>query len=263
MANTSANAEAFAAEAGATPVVAGADAPTATTSTFNTAPANKFYTEEDLARTRAQEKDKLYPQIDKLKEELEALKRVQAEKDAAIAAEEAAREAERAEKAKKKQEEEMELRDLLKAKETEWNEQLERERQERERAFALLEREKTFAEVQNYRQTRIEQVRDNIIPELVDLIQGNTIEEIDASIAGLQERSSRILESAQQAMQSARRDMTGTRVTAPQAGPLDINTGNRQFTAEEIAAMPMNEYVKYRQQLLSDKARGRTQGLFG
>ena len=95
------------------------------------------------------------------------------------------------------------------------------------------------------------------------MIQGSTIEEIDASIAGLQERSSRILDSAQQAMQAARKDMTGTRVTAPQAGPLDINSGNRQFTAEEIAAMPMNEYVKYRSQLLSDKARGRSQGLFG
>jgi len=265
MTNTSANAEAFAAEAGATPVVAGVDASTATTSnTFSTnTTSTQFYTDADLARVRAQEKDKLYPQIDKLKEELDALKRVQADKDAQAAAEQAAQESKKAEEAKRKQEEEMELRELLKAKETEWNEQLERERQERERAFALLEREKTFAEVQNYRQTRIDQVRDNIIPELVDLIQGNTIEEIDASIAGLQERSSRILESAQQAMQSARRDMTGTRVTAPQAGPLDINTGNRQFTAEEIAAMPMNEYVKYRQQLLSEKARGRSQGLFG
>jgi hypothetical protein len=64
-------------------------------------------------------------------------------------------------------------------------------------------------------------------------------------------------------MQAARRDMAGTRVTSPQAGPLDINTGNRQFTAEEIAAMPLNEYAKYRQQLLSDKARGSSQGLFG
>ena len=166
-------------------------------------------------------------------------------------------------KEKKRQEEEMSLKELLNSKENEWKEQLERERQERERAFALLEREKNFAEIQNYRQTRIEQVRDNIIPELVDLIQGSTIEEIDASIAGLQERSSRILDSAQQAMQAARKDMTGTRVTAPQAGPLDINSGNRQFTAEEIAAMPMNEYVKYRQQLLSPTAQGRSQGLLG
>jgi hypothetical protein len=266
MSNNSANAEAFAAEAGATPVVAGVDASAATTSNPNLsqqATAAFGYTSDDLARIREQEKNKLYPQIDKLKEEIDILKKAQAEKDAQKAAKDAERAAKEAEQTKMKQEEEMELRELLKSKEIEWNEQLERERHERERAFALLEREKNFAEIQSYRQTRVEQARDNIIPELVDLIQGNTAEEIDSSIAGLQERSSRILESAQQAMQTARRDMTGTRVTAPQAGPLDINSGNKQFSAEEIAAMPMNEYVKYRSQLLSDKARGRTQGLFG
>jgi hypothetical protein len=262
--DTSANVDAFAAEAGTTPVVAGVDAPTATPSfSPNTPNANKFYTEEDLARVRGQEKDKLYPQIDKLKEELDAIKREREEESARKAAKEAAKVAKEAELAKKKQEDELELRDLLSKKEQEWSEQLDRERQERERAFALLEREKTFAEVQSYRQTRLDQVRDNIIPELVDLIQGNTPEEIDASIAGLQDRSSRILESAQQAMQAARRDMTGTRVTTPPAGPLDINTGNRQFTAEDISSMSMNEYAKYRQQLLSDKAQGRSQGLFG
>ena len=261
--NPSANAEAFAAEAGTAPVVASVDAPAATTSLPTNSSTAQFYTDADLARVRAQEKDKLYPQIDALKEEVAALKKDREERDARKAAEEAEKEAKRLDKEKKRQEEEMSLKELLNSKENEWKEQLERERQERERAFALLEREKNFAEIQNYRQTRIEQVRDNIIPELVDLIQGSTIEEIDASIAGLQERSSRILDSAQQAMQAARKDMTGTRVTAPQAGPLDINSGNRQFTAEEIAAMPMNEYVKYRSQLLSDKARGRSQGLFG
>jgi len=49
----------------------------------------------------------------------------------------------------------------------------------------------------------------------------------------------------------------------PPAGPLDINSEQRNFTAEEISAMPMNEYAKYRQRLLSDKAQGRGQGLFG
>ena len=109
----------------------------------------------------------------------------------------------------------------------------------------------------------MEAEREAIIPELVDLIVGNTKEEIEDSIAGLKERSARILDSAQQAMQAARRDMTGTRVTSPQAGPMDINTGNRQLSAEEIAAMPLNEYAKYRQQLLSPTAQGRSKGLFG
>ena len=216
-----------------------------------------------MAKVRSQEKDKLYPQINALKEEIAALKKEREEKAAKKAAEEAEKEAKRLEKEKRKQEEELSLRDLLSVKEQEWADQLKAEKAEREKAFALLEREKAYSELQQYRQSRIEQAREEIIPELVDLIQGNTPEEIDASIAGLQDRSSRILESAQQAMQAARRDMTGTRVTTPPAGPLDINTGNRQFTAEDISSMSMNEYAKYRQQLLSDKAQGRSQGLFG
>lgn len=244
---------AFAEEANVIPVVnSGTDAPTVDTS--------KFYTEEDLAKVRGQEKDKLYPQIEKLKEELDALKRDKDEQELARKAIEEAKALEERERA----EDEMGVRDLLKAKEQEWAEQLEREREERERAFALLDREKTFAEIQNYRTSRLEDERDNIIPELVDLINGNSIEEIEQSIQGLKDRSSRILDSAQQAMQSARREMTGTRVTTPpNAGPMDIETGTRQFTAEDIAAMPLNEYAKYRSQLLSPNAQGRSQGLFG
>ena len=39
------------------------------------APATSNYTEEDLKRVREQEKSKLYPQIDSLKEELTSLKK--------------------------------------------------------------------------------------------------------------------------------------------------------------------------------------------
>ena len=257
--SVNADVDAFASEVNVAPVAElGADVPTATSSN-----GQKFYTEEDLARVRSQEKDKLYPQINSLKEELDSIKR---DRDAELAektAKEEAANAAAAEEAKRKQEEELEVRDLLKVKEQEWSEQLERERNERERAFALLEREKAFAEVQNYRNARLEEERDNIIPELVDMISGGSVEEIEQSIQGLKDRSSRILDSVQQATQTARRDMAGTRVTTPAAGPMDIETGSRQFSAADIADMPMNEYVKYRQQLLSPNAQGRSQGLFG
>lgn len=260
METANASAEAFAAEAGTVPVVAQssdnavvADAPT------TKATSRQFYTEEDLAKVRSQEKEKLYPQIDKLKEELEVLKR-EREEEARLKAEQAAQE-EAARKAAA--EDDLDIRSLLKTKEQEWQEQLERERQERERAFALLEREKAFADLQNYRAQRLDQERESIIPELVDLVTGNTQEEVEASIAGLKERSARILESAQSAMQNARKEMTGTRVTAPSAGPLETNTENRQFTAEDISTMSMNDYAKYRDKLLSPTARGKSRGLFG
>lgn len=258
-------AEAFSAEAGVTPTVvdSGADALVATPQATN---ANGLYTAEDLAKVRSQEKDKLYPQLDKLKSELEALKK---EREAEIAAKQAEREALEAEE-RSKAEADMDVRELLKQRDAEikqrdaeWQEKLEHERQERERAFALLDREKTFADLQAFTQTRLDEERDNIIPELVDLITGNTQDEIDASIEGLKARSARILEAAQQSMQTARKEMTGSRITAPPTGPLDTNTEQQSLTAAEIAAMPMNEYAKYRQRLLSPSARGVERGLFG
>ena len=252
-------AEALEAEANQAPTIvdAGVDAPTVKTT--KTTDSSKGYTEEDLAKVRSQEKDKLYPQIEKLKSELEEIKQM---REAELAAKQAEKEAQDAEE-RTRLEADLDVRELLKKKETEWSEQLERERQERERAFALLEREKTFAEIQNFRQQRLEEEREAIIPELLDLVTGNTQDEINTSIESLKDRSTRILESAQQAMQSARKEMTGSRVTAPPTGPLDINSEQRNFTADEISAMPMNEYAKYRQRLLSPKAQGKSSGLFG
>lgn len=250
---------AFESEANVAPVVnvSGVDAPTVTTT------SSKFYTDEDLAKVRSQEKDKLYPQIDKLKEEVENLKKEKQEEAARKAAEEATKMAAEAAKQQAQLEDELDAKSLIKVKEQEWSEQLERERTERERAFALLERERDFANLQSYKQVKLEQERDNIMPELLDLVSGNTAEEVDASLESLKERSARILESAQSAMQNARKEMTGTRATLPPAGPLETNTEQRNFTAQDIASMSMNEYAKYRDKLMSDTARGKSKGLFG
>jgi len=259
MDNAETMAVAFEAEAGTAPVVnvSGVDAPTVTTT--EKVNNQKFYTDEDLAKVRSQEKEKLYPQIESLKEELLSIKK---EKE-----EEAARRAAHAEaEAARIREEalaELDSKSYADARLSELQEQLERERVERERAFALLEREKTFADLQAYRQEVLNQERDNIIPELVDLIQGNSREELQASVENLKERSARILESAQSAMQNARKEMKGTSITTPPNGPLETNSEQRNFTPQEIAAMPMNEYSKYRSRLLSERAQGKTQGLLG
>lgn len=254
-------AEAFAADAGITPeVVSVPDAEaSAVTSTLAEERSAKFYTEDDLARVRSQEKNKLYAQLEELKARNNELAKAREEELAAQQAEKEAKDAE----LRAKQEAEMDVRDLLKQKEQEFNEQLERERQERERAFALLELEKQHADLTNFKQQTLEAERDSIIPELIDLVAGNTRDEIAQSIESLKERSARILESAQAAMQNARKEMKGTSVTAPQAGPLETNSEQRNFTAAELAAMPMNEYAKYRDRLLSPTAQGRSQGLFG
>jgi predicted lactoylglutathione lyase len=232
----------------------------------NPSEVGSVYSAEDIAKAREQEKAKLYPQMEKMKEELSSLKKAREEQ----AAKEAEREQRNAEElvrkeAQKKEEEESELsfKDLLKKKEQEFQSQLEAERLERERAFALLEQERKFQEVMNYRQQRVEQERDNIVPELIDLIDGNSADEVEQSIAMLKEKSARILSSAQQAMQSARQQMAGTRITNPAAGPLDNDSEQKSYSPDSIREMSLADYAKQRAKLLGTAASNRGQGLFG
>ena len=232
----------------------------------NPSEVGSVYSAEDIAKAREQEKAKLYPQMEKMKEELSSLKKAREEQ----AAKEAEREQRIAEEllrkeAQKKEEEESELsfKDLLKKKEQEFQAQLEAERLERERAFALLEQERKFQEVMNYRQQRVEQERDNIVPELIDLIDGNSADEVEQSIAMLKEKSARILSSAQQAMQSARQQMAGTRITNPAAGPLDNDSEQKSYSPDSIREMSLADYAKQRAKLLGTAASNRGQGLFG
>jgi membrane-associated HD superfamily phosphohydrolase len=223
---------------------------------------------DDLAlriqEARKQEKDKLYPTIQKMQETIASFERREAER-AALEAEKLEkrkqREAEREAEKRAQQEDEMSFKELLKTKEQEFQAQLEAERLERERAFALLEREREFQELQSYRQQRLEQERDNIMPELLDLINGNSRDEIEQSILGLKDRTAKILDSVAQAQQQSRKEMVGTRVTVPASGPLDNDSVNNIPT--DIKNMSMADYMKNREKLLRSGANNRGQGLFG
>jgi hypothetical protein len=246
-----------------------------TTETTFTTPAEAFaseantapgFTADDLAKARAQEKAKLYPQVEKLQEELSLLRAKEQEreaKDAERKAARAAREADAAAERKKQEEAELEVRELLSKKEKEWQSQLDSERQEREKAFALLEREREFQELQAYRQQRLESERDAIIPELIDLISGNSKDEIEQSILGLKERSAKIFDSVAQVAQQSRKEMVGARVTAPASGPLDNDSESRSLTQTDISNMSMADYMKNRDKLLGSTGKNRGQGLFG
>ena len=230
-----------------------------TSSTTSSLPFNTGFSQDDIAKAREQEKAKLYPQMEKLKDELATLKK---ERDDRAAEEERNRQAALLEQ-QKQQEEEMDVRSLLQKKEQEFAAQLEAERLERERAFALLEQEKHFQDVMQYRQQRLEQERDSIIPELVDLIEGNDRDEIEQSITNLKNKSAQILGSVQAASQSARREMAGTRVTAPASGPLDNDSEQRSYSPESIRDMSLADYAKQRAKLLGEAAGNRGRGLFG
>ena len=221
------------------------------------------FTADDLAKARAQEKAKLYPQMEKMAQELEALKKAQAEEAARKAEKQKLREQEKVEKAKRKEEEELSAKELLAKKEQEWQAQLESERLERERAFALLQKEQELSQVSAYRQQRIEQERDSIVPQLIDFVNGNSVEEIEQSIAVLKDKSAAIMQDVMQASQFAKQQMAGTRITAPASGPLDNDSESNISTPDSIRNMSLADYAKNRAKLIGDAANNRGQGLFG
>jgi DNA repair exonuclease SbcCD ATPase subunit len=227
---------------------------------------SRTFTAEDLERARAQEKEKLYPRLSQMEEELERLRK---EREERVAAEKAAEEARRKEaeeadaRRKAEAEEEMSAKELLRQKEAEWQAQLEQERKDREAALALLQREQEYQALQEQRQQILAREQDNIVPELLDLISGNSAEELEASAAALRERSARIMESMAQATQQTRQNMPGTRITVPAAGPLDNDPDYVSNNPTDIQNMSMADYAKNRQKLLGSASTNRGQGLFG
>jgi hypothetical protein len=226
-------------------------------------PVAQSFTADDLAKARAQEKAKLYPQMEKMAAELEALKKAQAEEAARKAEKAKAREQEKVEKQKQKDIDELSAKELLAKKEQEFQSALEAERLERENAFALLEKERKFQELMYYRQQRIEQERENIVPQLLDLVNGNSEDEIEQSIESLKAKSAGIMQDVQQTVLSTKQQMVGARVTAPASGPLDNDSEHTISTPDSIRDMTMADYAKQRAKLLGSAANNRGQGLFG
>jgi hypothetical protein len=109
---------------------------------------------------------------------------------------------------------------------------------------------------------RLEQERENIIPELIDMISGNTEDEIEQSISGLKAKSAKILEAVSQAGVQNRKEMVGTRVTVPASGPLDNDSEQRSYSPDDISNMSMADYAKNRAKLLG-AGNNSGQGLFG
>jgi len=228
----------------------------------------RTFSVEDIEKARREEKDKLYGEIGNLKEELKAIKaeREKANKLAEdAAAKQAADQAKAEADAKKKAEEEMSVKELLATKEQEWQEQLNAIKAERERDQELLAKERRYNELVSYRQRRLEEESDTIMPELRDMVTlGNTEQEIEASIQALQDRTQRILEQITAGQQAARQQQRTTSATAPPVGPLESQPEFQQLTNDDLKNMDIQTYAKNRDRLMAAVSqRVRAQGPYG
>jgi hypothetical protein len=219
------------------------------------------FTAEDIARARREEKDKLYPRIEETQARLARLEQ-EREEERQRAQAEADRVAQEAEQARL-----AELSALERIEETErrFNERLAQIEEERAQERALAEKEQELLRVQQYIAQQQQANAEDIVPELLDLIAGNTKEEVDASVATLRERSASILQNvaAAQGDQPSATAPRGASITAPPVGPSDTNSAQRTFTADEIAAMSVTEYAKHRETLMQGASqRVRDRGLY-
>ena len=230
----------------------------------------RIFSEDEVHKIRQQEKDKMYKRLEDADSRVKAMEEqmalISAEREKAIKeAEERARK--EAELIRQREMEELSAKDLLAKREDEFNQrinQVEEEwgkrfaelEQQRQAQDALLEKERYLQHLESYRQRRLQDEQETIIPELRDLVSGNTEEEIENSVAVLRERSNAIIESIQRASQPTR--PKGAPVTAPPTGPLENQQEYQTLTADDIRNMPMDQYVKMRDRLLSARTqRGR------
>ena len=241
------------------------DAPMVEQFVENATKNSKLFSEDEVENIRKQEKDKMYKRLEEADTRVKSME----EQMAIIAAEREAARQEAEERAKQEQElirqrevNELSAKELLLKKEDEWTQRfndvekdykaridaIETQRQAQE---ALLEKERRIQEITAYRNSRVQDAADSIIPELQDLVFGNTEEEIENSIAMLTERSNAIIESIQQATAQQQGRLRGAPVTAPPVGPMETQTEYQSLTAEDIRNMPMDQYMKMRDRLLN------------
>lgn len=231
---------------------------------------NRFFSQEELnaaiEKARQQEKDKLYPTIEKsderskaMADELKELRAFQRKQEKAEQDRQAAIEAER----KKAEEAELSAKELIQRREAEFEARMAQFEAENQQRVALMEKEIEFSRLQAYTQRRVSEESDEIAPELLSAgyITGNTEEEVEASIARAKATTAQLVESMKSAGVRQRAAMPGV---APAAGtngvgPMD-QQGERQLTDKDIQGMGMAEYAQLRQRLGLGGAQN--QGLF-
>jgi hypothetical protein len=239
-----------------------------------TPPSDQYFTADQVAAFRQQEKDKLYPQLEQLKvqnADFQAqLESLNADKQSREAAAKATADAE-AVTARAAAEQKMSVAELMAAREKEladrqaaFEKSMLDKQQEMAAQQALLQRETEFQTVVNYTQRRLleERAARTIMPELEEFITGDSPDKVEESITRMKEKTAKIISEATGNPPVPLN--TGVLPTGlSPAGPLDALAGQTaEPTAEQIKAMDNDQYAAYRKRIGLDRA-SNNQGLMG
>lgn len=207
------------------------------------------FTAEDIERARQQEKDKLYGRIEEMGAQLQQVLTAREAEEA-----ERKRLADEAEAARREKEEsEMDLRALLDKRDKEWEERFKETESQYATDRAIFDQERKLAEVETYRRQRLEQEQEEIIPALLDMVSGNSPEEIEQSILYMKQRSEVIAANFAAAAQASQQQVPfrgAAMPSVPPVGPLEQLPLNVPVTDALVKNMSMDDYKKNREQLL-------------
>lgn len=234
-------------------------------------PTQTYSLDEVLARveaTRKEEKDKLYPEIERLNGEVRTLSQEREER----LADEQRLAQEAAEASAREEESRLSIEERLAARDQEWEGRFQQMNAEREADRALLEKERQYGELQTYIKKRTDEEieKHSLAPELAVHVRGNTVDEVEASIASFEATTARIAE--QIAAVAPPAHQPPPRLPGSGAPPVDFLGGGGDglgeaeqvtLTPEDIRAMTMEEYGAYRSNLIAAaSARARAGGLY-
>jgi len=239
----------------------------------NPAPAPRTFTEEEVTAIRRQEKDKLYGEIDKakadaierqaqLETQLDIFK--QEKKDQTKVAEAEANAA--AADLKAREEAEMSAKELLLSREdemetkinevqNEWESKFNKLQAESQQQAALLDQERAFQALETYKNRRVSEEQEEIMPELMDLVAGGDEAAIEASILAAKAKTSAIMESIQEGQASLRAPRGVPATGASPTGPMEDQTSQQTLNAEQIRNLSNEQYSQLRDQLLPQASR--------
>lgn len=222
-----------------------------------------------MEQARKEEKDKLYPEIERINGELRTL----TQEREAQESERLRVEQEAAESARREQESRMTAEELIARNNQDWEAKFSQMNREREQDRALLEKERQYGENQTYIARRVKEEIENhsLAPELAVHVSGETIEQIEASIQRFQSTTAQIAESIASATPPS---ATPPMPRLPGSGipPVDMlgggdgGLGSQEqvtLTPEDIRSMSMEEYGQYRNNLMAAASqRARSGGLY-
>ena len=145
---------------------------------------------------------------------------------------------------------EEEFNQRLQETENRWAEQFNELQETAKAAEATLEKERAFAALNEYKQTKLSEAGDDIMPHLHRYITGNTTQEIDEAISSAMQVTSDMMEDMAQAtaMQQGPRPVPAT--GASPTGPMENQAAQQHLTSDDIRNMLMEQYEQLRPQLL-------------